>query len=293
MITRLLRALRKISPLRLRQQSNMAPGPAPQQPDSRRRPIDPKSQQTAEFIAFRGDFATWEEAERASSGYSAPEILEKTCQALLKVRDGLAAYERDSVTFDKLEYSYPMLAGLLRTAARQSHLSVLDFGGSLGSTYFQNRHFLSTVNDLRWSIVEQPAHVECGRSTFANEHLRFYRTIEECMRIERPNVLLLSGVVQCLPQPYEFLVEALRWNFQCVIVDRTPFMRNGTTRLTVEHVPERIYKASYPSWFLAEERFLQCFAPRYNLLASFPALDKLNPEDGEADYKGFLFELKN
>jgi putative methyltransferase (TIGR04325 family) len=293
MITRLLHSLRKGSPLRRPQQSSLSSEFSENKPDSQLRSVEPKSQQAAEPITFRGDFATWEEAERASTGYSAPEILEKTCAALLKVRGGLAAYERDSVTFDKLEYSYPLLAGLLRAAARRTRLSVLDFGGSLGSTYFQNRHFLSTINELRWSIVEQPAHVACGKSKFANEHLRFYGTIEECMQTERPDVLLLSGVIQCLPQPYGFLTEVLQWNFECIIVDRTPFMRNGTTRLTVESVPERIYKASYPSWFLSEERFLRCFSPRYDLLASFPALDRLNPEGGEADYKGFLFELKH
>ena len=185
-----------------------------------------------------------------------------------------------------------MLACLLRAAERLGRLSVLDFGGSLGSTYFQNRAFLSTVKDLRWSIVEQPAHVACGNADFANKQLRFYATIDECMQAEKPNVLLLSGVIQCLPRPYDFVIETLRWNFECVIVDRTPFMRNGTTRLTVEHVPEWIYKASYPSWFLAEDRFLQCFAPRYELLASFQALDGLHPEGGEADYKGLYFELR-
>jgi putative methyltransferase (TIGR04325 family) len=255
-------------------------------------PVAAEVPQMLEPISFTGDFETWQEAEKVSTGYSAPEILAKTRDAMLKVRDGLAAYERDSVVFDKIEYSYPLLAGLLRTAERLGRLSVLDFGGSLGSTYFQNRAFLSTVKDLRWSIVEQPAHVACGNAEFANEHLRFYPTIDECMRVERPNVLLLSGVIQCLPRPFDFLIETLRRDFDCVIVDRTAFMRNGTTRLTVEHVPEWIYKASYPSWFLSEERFLECFASRYELLASFPALDGLHPEGGEADYKGFFFELK-
>lgn len=243
-------------------------------------------------ILFTGDFKTWEEAEEASTGYAAPEILAKTREGLLKVRDGLAAYERDSVVFDKIEYSYPLVAGLLRTAVRLGRLSVLDFGGSLGSTYFQNRALLSSVAGLRWSIVEQPAHVACGNAEFATEHLRFYETIEACMQVERANTLLLSGVIQCLPRPYEFILDALRWNFDCVIVDRTPFMRDGSTRLTVEHVPEWIYKASYPSWFLSEQRFLESFASRYELLAGFQALDGLHPEGGEADYKGFFFELK-
>ena len=53
-------------------------------------------------------------------------------------------YERDSVLFDTIRYSWPLLSDLLRAASEdQNHLSVLDFGGSLGSSYYQNRVFLS------------------------------------------------------------------------------------------------------------------------------------------------------
>src|SRR5258707_11909545 len=63
---------------------------------------------------FTGDFGSWEEAEEASTKYGAPEILAKTRAAMLKVRNGEAVFERDSVVFDRPEYSFPLLAGLLR-----------------------------------------------------------------------------------------------------------------------------------------------------------------------------------
>jgi len=246
-----------------------------------------------ETIRFTGDYASWDEAERRSIGYAAPEILVKTRAAMLKVKNGEAAFERDSVLFAVMENNFPLLAGLMRAAtANGGHLSVLDFGGSLGSTYFRCRDFLSTVKELRWSIVEQPGHVACGREEFANEQLHFYETIVDCLRAERPNVLLLSGVVQCLPKPYDFLIDILRYEFPYIIVDRTAFAPNGRDRLTVEHVPAWIYPASYPSWFLSEKRFLAHLDQRYKQPASFPARDTIAPEGGEAVYKGFIFELK-
>ncbi len=36
-----------------------------------------------------------------------------------------------------------------------NNLSVLDFGGSLRSTYYQNKTFLENLNSIEWSIVEQ------------------------------------------------------------------------------------------------------------------------------------------
>jgi putative methyltransferase (TIGR04325 family) len=244
-------------------------------------------------VRFTGDYASWEEAAQASSGYAAPVILETTRAALLRVKNGEAAYERDSVTFPTIDYEYPLLACLLRAATEHGNrLSVLDFGGSLGSTYFQCRSFLAPLEELRWSIVEQPAHVICGQRDFANDELRFYETVAGCLRVERPQVLLLSGVLQCLPKPYAVLDDLIGQAFDYIVVDRTAFLRGGGDRLTLEHVPAWIYPAVYPSWFLSEERLLGLFAGRYELLASFRALDTTHPAGGEADYKGFLFRRR-
>lgn len=213
---------------------------------------------------------------------------------MLKVKNGQAAYERDSVTFDQHVYPFPVLAGLLRArSADGNRLSVLDFGGSLGTTYFQCRDFLSATGFFRWSVVEQSEHVKCGRAEFADERLRFYISIDECLAQEQPNVLLLSGVIQHLPKPHEFLADVLQRGFAHVIVDRTAFFSGNRDLLTVQHVPDWIYRASYPAWFLSEERFLHSFGKHYRLVASFAALDALHPEKGSAAWKGFIFELQS
>ena len=104
--------------------------------------------------------------------------------------------------------------------------------------------------------------------------------------------LLLSGVIQCLPEPYDFLVDALERGFPHVIVDRTAFFAGGRDLLTVQHIPEWIYRATYPAWFLCEKRFLSYFNKRYRLVASFASLDALRLENGSGDWKGFIFERR-
>src|SRR5687768_8069562 len=69
-------------------------------------------------IYFSGPYPTWAQATAASKGYDQPEILEKVRSAALKVKRGEAVYERDSVLFDCIEYSWPLLAGLMWAAAR-------------------------------------------------------------------------------------------------------------------------------------------------------------------------------
>ncbi len=242
-------------------------------------------------IRFTGDYACWADAQRDSAGYDSAVILQKTREALLKVKRGEAVYERDSVLFDKPEYSFPLLAGLLRAATRSNgRLSVLDFGGSLGSSYFQCRKFLEPVPKLEWSVVEQKAHVDCGRQDFESGQLHFYYTVEECLAQHKPNVLLLSSVLQYLSNPYEMLEQLLRHGINCVIIDRTGFLESDRNRLTVQHVPSSIYPASYPAWFFSETKLLGVIkAAGYDLIAEFDALDRLAPANEQARYKGFIF----
>ena len=116
-------------------------------------------------VRYRGDYPDWAAASRASRGYDAPEILERVARAARAARDGRAAYERDGVEFAEPACNWPVLACLFGAAARAGgRLSVVDFGGSLGSLYFQHRSLLRGLASLRWSVVEQPAFVTLGRS---------------------------------------------------------------------------------------------------------------------------------
>jgi len=224
-----------------------------------------------------GDYHSWDEAMAASTGYDASIVLEKTKTALLNVKDGQAAYERDSVLFDEIQYAWPLLAGLLWVAARSDgRLDVLDFGGSLGSTYYQNRAFLRKLRYVKWNIVEQAAHVETGRECCEDERLRFYLSIAECLADTQPNVVILSSVLQYLEHPYEVLDELLALpGTLATIIDRTPFWDGRADRLCVQTVPPSIYDASYPSWVFSRQRFHSHLRADWEVMATFDSPDRL------------------
>ncbi|MFY7887180.1 MAG: TIGR04325 family methyltransferase [Dolichospermum sp.] len=239
---------------------------------------------------FFGDYSSWEAAARDSVGYDSDIILNKVKESMLKVKEGKAVYARDSVLFDKIEYSFPVLAALLRIAsANGNKLSVLDFGGSLGSHYYQYKDFLSELQELRWSIVEQKNFVECGKELFENEQLKFYFDIDSCLANEQPDVILLSGVLQCLPKPYEFVNNLIDRYFKFILIDRTGFVKNNKDILTIQKVPPEIYEASYPAWFFNQDKFLDIFRQKYNLIIEFETPDMVNID---SVFKGFIFELK-
>jgi len=161
---------------------------------------------TGLFYGWRGNYKNWSEAKSRSTGYDQDLILEKVKASLLKVKNGEAICERDSVIFDKIEYSFPLLTSLLWIAnVKGNKLNLIDFGGSLGSSYFQNKLFLNNV-DLTWNIVEQEKFVICGQEHFENNQLHFYKSIEDCIENTKPDVLLCSSVLQYIESPYTLIV---------------------------------------------------------------------------------------
>ena len=243
-------------------------------------------------VSFAGDYAAWDEAVRRSTGYASPVILERTCASLLRVRRGEPVFERDSVLFDTPQYSFPLVAALLRAAViERGRLSVADVGGSLGSSYFQCRDFLQAVPAVEWCVIEQREYVRRGREHFEDGTLSFSETIGECLARRQPNTLLMSGVLQYLPDPYAALEQLLEVRVRHAIVDRTAFLAADRDRLTVQTVPEWIYPASYPAWFLSETKFAAMFAAAgYRLVADFSGADTVSLPDETAYFKGFIYE---
>jgi putative methyltransferase (TIGR04325 family) len=245
-------------------------------------------QKNSNVYGLSGDYLTWDEAVRASTGYDSEIILEKSKTALLQVKNGQAVYERDSVLFDEVQYAWPLLAGLLWVAAQSGgRLNVLDFGGSLGSTYFQNRVFLDRLHEVQWNIVEQSRHVETGKEWFEDEHLKFYLRVEDCLSATQPNVVILGSVLQYMEHPYDILCGLLGLPCNHIIIDRTPFWDGPTDRLCVQHVPPNIYTASYPSWIFSMRGFRSNLDEGWHIVAEFDNQDKL---EGPVDfgYRGMI-----
>lgn len=237
-------------------------------------------------LCFGGDYFSWQSALNAAGGYDTPEILARVREAALKVKHGEAVFERDSVCFDHEEYRWPTLACLLRVAAENGgKLRVMDFGGSLGSFYFQHRKHFQPLNEVRWAVVEQAHFIACGRKEFQNDVLRFYETMEECLTEGAVDVVLCSSVLEYLENPYDVLADIVKSGAPYILLDRTPFIAGAKDRLTVQHVPPSIYSASYPGWFLSRQHFLdEIHQLGLQIEVEFPADDNV----GIGEFKGML-----
>jgi putative methyltransferase (TIGR04325 family) len=219
---------------------------------------------------WAGDYRSWQQAKKKCKGYDDAIILKKCETALLKIKNGEAIYERDSVLFDKIQYSRGLL-NLLKKVSTENNgaLSVLDFGGSLGSTYYQNKQFLDSLSNVEWCIVEQKHFVVSGKKHFEDDRLKFFFTIEECLANHKPDILILSSVLNYLEDPAQWIEKFTSLGLNYILIDSTPFLTNSEKDLlTVQTVPPEIYEASYPAWFFGKERLRQ-LQEKYDLVDEF------------------------
>lgn len=241
------------------------------------------------YVLFKSGFNSWSEAEKACEGYDADTIIDKVYQAAKLVFDGKAVYERDSCVFDEIHYSWPLLASLLLAAANGRVLNVVDFGGALGTTFQQNRRFLNRLpNGCRWRIVEQKKFVDIGQRDFSNRILSFYNSIEEAAK-DGVDLVLFSGSICYVPNPYEYIDKAIASNANYIVFDRMPIVDGDRDTYSVQYVPPSIYSASYPIRNFCYSNIVKPFDDQYELVEQWVC--DLQP-DPQTTAMGFLFKRK-
>lgn len=163
------------------------------------------------------------------------------------MKNGEALFERDSVLFDRIKYSWPITACLMRGAAINcGNLSVCDYGGSLGSLYYQNQKFIKGLKSLRWSIIEQPHFVKAGKAYIENFDLKFFYDIDSLIEQETPNVFVFSSSAQYLPNLDQVLNKISKLSASIIVFDRTPFHDGMNDIICTQKVHPKAYLGSYP-----------------------------------------------
>lgn len=242
---------------------------------------------------FTGEYKSWDDALVHCKGYDDKHILKKVLNSTLKVKSGEMAYERDGILFDRIEYSWQVLTGIIWVAARNSgRLCVLDIGGSLGTTYFQNNRFFNGIKLSSWNIVEQTHYVKAGRAHIQDEILRFHDSIENCLNVCNPNVVLISNSIQYMPNPQTTIDSVSNIGADVIIFDRTIINKSKSNKIYVQHATPLI-GGSYPCYTISEQWLINKLKNNYYLVESFDS--PLFPESTKINstLKGYIFSKKN
>jgi putative methyltransferase (TIGR04325 family) len=218
-------------------------------------------------------YPDWESAAAAAGGYSEKSLVRRLEEAALAVQRGEATWDQDGVVHDTVPPNLAVLYCIARVALKRGgKVSVLDYGGALGSQYRQCRALLPELTDLKWNIVEQELIVESGKRNFETSDLVFDDNVDSVLKRGTPDVVLLSGVLQYLEQPYALMEWFARSPIQYLIIDRHPCSLTDEL-ITVQVVPPCLYPASYPSWLFDCNRVSATLGKHYELLMEWDGKD--------------------
>lgn len=238
---------------------------------------------TSNFV----DYKSWDDASKESGSYSSSSIISRVTKSSKLVFDGKEAYERDSVIFNEIQYSYPLLACLLFCSANCKSLRVLDFGGALGTTFQQNRKFLTELkNGCEWRIVEQKKFVEIGKKLFTNKFISFHYDIKKAAQ-NGLDVIVFSGSLSYVKNPNFFIAEAIATKAPYIIIDKLQVISGEINTFGSEFIP--FYSTSVPIQFFSHNNLLKIFSKDYNLIEEW--VSDLQPNSDKIS-KGFFFRIK-
>ena len=110
----------------------------------------------------------------------------------------------------------------------------------------------------------------------------------------KPDLIILSSVLQYLESPREVIKKICSLNCKYIVIDRTPTTSLQNDFIALQTVPKEIYNASYPSWMFSEEKLLSEFN-NYQVEATFNSgfTNSINLNNQKVDWKGYILKIKS
>ncbi len=188
--------------------------------------------------------------------YSTENIFNIVKKSTKNVKDGIFAYERDSVNFDTPVYQESVLFALRKIIADNGkNIKILDFGGALGSHYFcySGHPEFHDVN-FTWIVIEQEKFVEIGKNEFSDENLKFEFKIEDALdKYGKPDLILCSSVFMYIENYVESLEKLCKLGSKYLLIARNFVDYDLEDKIiAIQEVPKEIYEAKYPCYIFGK-----------------------------------------
>lgn len=147
---------------------------------------------------------------------------------------------------------------------REKSFNVLDVGGGSGVHYHLLKSQFKKIN-LKWTILETKEMVKSNKNNHTDE-LIFISEINLVSQ-DKFDLIFLSGVIQYIPNPYNFLEKVFKINSKSIVITRTSFINNGNEFYRVQKsllsengpgpLPKEIREQNiyYPEYLFSSEKF--------------------------------------
>ena len=111
---------------------------------------------------------------------------------------------RDGTVFEKYEFSSELNILLLNLSIQKNldkKIVICDFGGGLGTLYFQFRKYCQLFNiniNYEWNILEQDDLAIYGNENIVSKNLNFFRSSKTDLEKIQADLVIFSSVLNFL-----------------------------------------------------------------------------------------------
>ncbi len=187
-----------------------------------------------------------------------------------------------------------LLPVCLALGAEKKSLSVIDFGGACGAHYFAARGLLDKTISLRWHVVETPA-MATRAQALADGELSFESSLSEAVALlDQPDLVLSSGTLQYVPDPYACVRELAACRPQCLAITRVPVTGERHDLITIDEtrlsahgpgtMPDGFTDAAVrvPMTVPSEEKLCSLINETHDVMVKLSDKSEVHPVDGKS-----------
>ena len=172
-------------------------------------------------------------------------------------------------------------------------IDILDFGGAFASLYFRNFDILNKIN-LNWNIVDQDKIVSSSKELFKNYNQLKFLTLDQLENSKcelEYDILYFGSSLQFIKNAEEVLRSLPTPSVQNIVIEQTPVVQSGVSKITIQEVREPIYQSSYPSWHFAEDDLIEWVGDSFSLHFKSHS-HQLQCEGFDSSLKDYVFTKK-
>ena len=247
---------------------------------------------------YEGVYHDWDSALNNSKSYQSDETLNQIKNsALIGYQND--KFFRDGTVFEKYEFSSELNILLLNLSIQKNldkKIVICDFGGGLGTLYFQFRKYCQLFNiniNYEWNILEQDDLAIYGNENIVSKNLNFFRSSKTDLEKIQADLVIFSSVLNFVQNPYIIINRLKKIKPKYIFIDRTAFWDGKYDVITILEANKKI-KGSYPSHIFSLKEFKVQFSNLYYMKYYFNSkeghfyFDRLK----KGRYGGMIWEIK-
>ena len=209
----------------------------------------------------------WSDGVKKSSGYESKEAL-KTMFASVNLVDNIPHDEFVDRRYQQVASAF--LEGL-PDQTRTSEIRVLDIGGGLGNYFFFFKRYAPSLR-LKWVIVETSSVCKIANASVpSGSNISWTDSIHKVK--DEFDIVLMSGVIQCVEHPFVLLQDAIQRG-KFLIINRCPLTKDDKNLVCVLRPGFFETKGSFPVQLLSETKLIRHLQSRGEILSRW-----MVPED--------------